>query len=1156
MTPHGEHPRRSAFSERRSLLPKTRAEVVRAVGERKLLVAPHGQPDKGIVVETDQAYSYKPGQEIAFTWNGVRLERDGSHVHKVVVHGFQPIETKKGDLPTEAQRRAFGLARYDPKLAPKGESDAPGAPEESGDGKKKKKEKRNDEGGFDPAAAPLDAPPDAEMTAEEHVLRELAEATPVPTKTRERARRAEGRPTGTGVLSYRRERGFFVRGSDGAEVELVAHGALPGDEVEFALATHDRRAEVLSVKKRFPHALVGTVRTEQRQKRKKRDTDPMLFEQVVTFYPDGAELPVPPTGFPLPEGFSTMDFNVDKKVRLRREPDPTADEWTLDKSIGDAGDTAVEIRAIAERTPNGSRRVEELTDEDLRAYRDSLDEAEFPELCRQLEGVTAEALKAQIAELEALERSIEEGQLSLEALIQQQLGVSSSGEALLPTSFDAYRHGENRLDFREVQTFAIDPSTAKDHDDALSYRVLGDGSIEIGVHIADPTAFIKPGSPLDVIAKFRQKTQYLRSLTLPLFAEALSNELCSLKEGKERLAFSTVFTFPPKESWPDGTAPTPKVWHGRTVIRSDKQFAYEEAQAALTAGTGPFADALSITKLLGAAYRKERTDRGYADLTTVNEVDYTVDDRGRPVSASESERLDSMRLIEDWMIRANETVTASILESAPGAVDFLRVHDAPQLGNLEAALAGMGYRDLIPKKGSAYEPRALIQAVRKRLDEEPRAERTKKERILVRAMERAGYRVTSMSEEHWATALARYGHYTSPIRRYPDIVKHRLLSDVLAGRPVTIDNEATVKELSEVARMTNVRERELDRNERDARIVLGLALLESKGVVNNEVQARILEHTPEGLFLEFSLPGGAKFRYALRRSEITVEIPDTEHGAAGEGEGEGTRVKDFTPAQWKMLAEGTEQRFGVDRIDVARRRMHLTFDPDRVIRAREEERFARLPDGTSLGLVVESGGESSFGSLYMGKERVARTFALGAETIRHADGRALSEDDWASLQPPEDGERPRAAVVLRRRGDQVRLELVRIHRRERPNPFAGFRERYLGKRITGKVTAVSEEEIIVDLHTRPMVRRYSLKRAAFRGVPEPLWKGAVVGSAIEFKVLRVDEEKRRLTLEWQGPSRGGDGGKDRGPREGGRAGGRDGRQGGGPRPPRKSRRGG
>lgn len=327
-----------------------------------------------------------------------------------------------------------------------------------------------------------------------------------------------------------------------------------------------------------------------------------------------------------------------------------------------------------------------------------------------------------------------------------------------------------RRDFRNITTFTIDPVDAKDFDDALSIRAIDEskGLWEIGVHIADVTHYVRPGTKLEKEAYKRATSVYLVDRVVPMLPEKLSNNLCSLRPNEDKLAFSAVF-----EMTEDGHIH--KQWFGRTVIHSDRRFAYEDAQEVLETKEGDYSK--EILKLNQIAYqlRDKRFKNGAIKFETP-EVRFQLDEHAKPIAVIPKIRKDAHKLIEDFMLLANKKVAEFVFnidKNNPNTFVY-RTHDDPDPEKLQkfANFAGtFGYRLKLDFKNIANEINELVDEI------ENKPEGTILQDIAVRAMSKAKY--TTEPTGHFGLSFPFYTHFTSPIRRYPDMMVHRLLQRYL-----------------------------------------------------------------------------------------------------------------------------------------------------------------------------------------------------------------------------------------------------------------------------------------------------------------------------------------------------------------------------------------
>lgn len=330
-----------------------------------------------------------------------------------------------------------------------------------------------------------------------------------------------------------------------------------------------------------------------------------------------------------------------------------------------------------------------------------------------------------------------------------------------------------REDFRSVPTFTIDPKDAKDFDDALSIRPLKPGLWEVGVHIADVTHYVKEGCVIDKEAEKRATSVYLVDRTIPMLPERLCNFICSLRPNEEKLTFSVVFEMNDKAEVKNS-----RIVH--TVIKSDRRFTYEEAQQVIETGEGDYKEEILQLNKLAQILRKQRLAAGAIDFDRV-EVKFEIDETGKPLSVYFKESKEANKLIEEFMLLANRTVAervGKVPKNKKAKVFPYRIHDLPdpdKLENLNWFINRFGYK--IRTSGSKTE---ISKSINRLLDDvKDRKEQNLVETVSLRAMQKACYSTHNIG--HYGLAFDYYTHFTSPIRRFPDMMVHRLLTRYLAG---------------------------------------------------------------------------------------------------------------------------------------------------------------------------------------------------------------------------------------------------------------------------------------------------------------------------------------------------------------------------------------
>ncbi len=339
---------------------------------------------------------------------------------------------------------------------------------------------------------------------------------------------------------------------------------------------------------------------------------------------------------------------------------------------------------------------------------------------------------------------------------------------------------QTRKDFRDTLTFTIDPVDAKDFDDAISFKKLDGSLYEIGVHIADVSHYVRENTALDEESKKRSFSVYLVDRTIPMLPEVLSNDLCSLNPNEDKFAFSAVFVM-------DANGRVHERWFGRSVINSDKRFSYESAQETLDSKSGEFFEELDLLNQIAKKLQYENYEKGAIDFET-EEVKFKLDENGKPLGVYKKARLDTHKLVEEYMLLANREVAEFIYKFQKGkseSASIYRIHDLPdkeRIEDLAMFIKALGYH-LPVHNGSV-----TSQDINKLLDTiAGKPEESLIKTATIRSMAKAVYSPKNIG--HFGLGFKYYTHFTSPIRRYPDLMVHRILQNILDGNKKKVKDE-------------------------------------------------------------------------------------------------------------------------------------------------------------------------------------------------------------------------------------------------------------------------------------------------------------------------------------------------------------------------------
>lgn len=415
---------------------------------------------------------------------------------------------------------------------------------------------------------------------------------------------------------------------------------------------------------------------------------------------------------------------------------------------------------------------------------------------------------------------------------------------------------QKRKDVRNILTFTIDPADAKDFDDAISIRLLKNGNYEIGVHIADVSHYVEPDTPLDKAAYQKATSVYLPDRVNPMLPEHISNVLCSLRPHEDKLTFSAIFQMTAKGE-------VKQYWLGRTVIHSDHRFTYEEVQAIIEDHDGLYKEEILLLNDMAQRMRKKRFSKGAINFSS-QEVRFKLDDKGDPVGIMIKESKESHQLIEEFMLLANRYVAENIskIKLKGKAIPFpYRIHDTP---DEEKLLPFVAFAKKFGHKFDTSSPDAIAKSFNQLLkDAHGRPEQHVLEQLGIRTMAKAKY--TTENVGHYGLGFEHYCHFTSPIRRYPDVIAHRVLQEALDS------NIVPDKKLEEKCKHCSDRERAAMEAERAANKYKQVQYMknflgeEFEGVISGVASfgfwVETVEHKCEGLVSVNSLLEYDEFRH-------------------------------------------------------------------------------------------------------------------------------------------------------------------------------------------------------------------------------------------------------------------------------------------------------
>jgi ribonuclease R len=460
----------------------------------------------------------------------------------------------------------------------------------------------------------------------------------------------------------------------------------------------------------------------------------------------------------------------------------------------------------------------------------------------------------------------------------------------------------------------IDPSDAKDFDDALSIRQLENGDWEVGVHIADVTHYLLPDTALDKEAYWRSTSVYLVDRCCPMLPENLSNGVCSLRPNEDKLTFSAVFTF-------DDTFKLKKEWFGKTVTHSNRRFSYEEAQQVLETGEGDMSNELNVLNQIALKLRKARFRKGAINFET-EEVRFKLDENGVPLEVYIKERKDSNMLIEDFMLLANKEVATYIAKKEAIEIPFVyRIHDTPdpsKLADFASFARELGINLILDT------PKNIAKSLNDLMKQSEKNDALKLlTPLAIRCMAKAEYSTNNIG--HYGLAFEKYGRFTSPIRRYSDVLAHRILADNLEKKKTIRVN----KELLE-ARCNRISKQERKAAEAERESVKYKQVEFIKNHIGEEFDGIISGMMDRGIFIELK---GLKCEGMVPFNEMAEPF-----------QVEPSRLKAKGVISGQILRPGDTVRVRVLRADLDKRQIELQWVPiEKVVAPVEKPKVTRKP---------------------------------------------------------------------------------------------------------------------------------------------------------------------------------------------------------------------